>query len=140
MTINNAHRYLEGVWDWAILDGCFGQSRVKPMDIDGYLERHGHKLFFETKAPGVELPKAQFDALHSLVDDGHTVMLLWGRQNQPERMRLITPHCDFTEDVDLDRVLAVVRQWFAWANRTHNQQIRHQARAATKAQVDDRPF
>lgn len=140
MTINNPRAYMAGIWDWGIFGGCFGQSRVRPMDIDGYLERRGRKLFIETKAPGVELPKAQFDALHSLVDDGHTVMLLWGRQNQPERMRLITPHCDFTEDVDLDRVQAVVSQWYAWADRTHNQQIRHRTRAAAKAQVDDRPF
>lgn len=120
MTINSAHRYLQGVWDWAILDGCFGDTRIKPSDIDGYAERNGHKLFIETKAPGVALPdnSGQMIALRSLVNDGHAVMILWGKQNRPERMRLLTPTKDQTATVTLDQVRTIVRQWYAYANRT----------------------
>lgn len=120
MTINSAHRFLEGVWDWAILDGCFGQSRVRPTDVDGFIERNGHKFFLECKAPGVALPDSsgQMIALKSLVNDGHAVMILWGKQNRPEKMRLLTPTKDQTATVTLDQVRAIVRQWYAWADRT----------------------
>ena len=120
MTINNAHRYLQGVWDWGILEGCFGGSRIQPMDIDGYIERRGRKLFIETKAPGVELSDraGQMIALRSLVDDGHAVLIIWGQQNQPERLRLITPNCDRTESATLERVRTIIGQWYSWADRT----------------------
>jgi len=120
VTINSAHRYLEGVWDWAILDGCFGDTKIRPTDIDAYAERNGHKLFIETKAPGVALPDSsgQMIALRSLVKDGHAVMILWGKQNRPEKMRLLTPTKDQTATVTLDQVRTIVRQWYAWADRT----------------------
>lgn len=121
MTINSAHRYLEGIWDWAILDGCFGQSRVRPTDVDGYIERNGHKLFIETKAPGVALPDngGQMIALKSLVDDGHSLLILWGTPGRPNKLRLMAGACDRTEeDIDLGRVRQLVSAWYAWADRT----------------------
>lgn len=140
MTINSAHRYLQNLWDWAILDGCFGQSRIRPMDIDGYIERYGRKLFIETKAPGVKLSPAQFMALHSLVDDGHAVLILWGHRDQPERIRLMTPRCDFTEDGNLDRVREIVNAWFQWADRPAHRSGSRPMRPASKVSASDIPM
>ncbi len=135
MTINNVHRYLQGVWDWGILDGCFGSSRIQPTDIDGFIERRGHKLFIETKAPGVELPDhdGQMIALRSLVNDGCSVMILWGQQNQPEKMRLLVGDCDRIEYVTLDRVRQIISQWYQWADRTpyHRPTATHRTPAST---------
>jgi hypothetical protein len=118
MTINNAHNYLSNVWDWGCLDNCFGNSRIRPMDIDGYIERRGYKLFIETKAPGVELAKAQLDALRSLVNDGHSLLILWGHPGRPTKLRLLAGSCDRTEEnIDLGRVRELVQRWYQWADR-----------------------
>lgn len=147
MTINNVRRYLDGVWDWAILDGCFGYSRIKPTDIDAYTERHGHKLFIETKAPGVDLPdnSGQMIALKSLVADGHTLLILWGRQNQPTKLRLIAGDRDSTEDnIDIHRVRQIVSQWYQWADSTPQAQRTvyrpPQRKAARRRERMDIPF
>nr|AGC72350.1 single-stranded DNA-binding protein [uncultured bacterium A1Q1_fos_2004] len=137
MTINSAHRYLQGVWDWAILDGCFGDSKIKPMDIDGYIERRGHKFFLECKAPGVEPSYAQYTALRSLVSDGHAVMMLWGRRDQPEKLRLMAGKCDrVEEDIDLGRVRQIISDWYQWADRTPRQPTAKPATAKTVEPIE----
>lgn len=138
MTINSAHRYLDGVWDWGILDGCFGDSKVRPMDVDGYIERNGHKLFLECKAPGVELSHAQFSALRSLVTDGHSLLILWGHRDQPTKLRLLVGRTDRTEeDIALGRVRQIIGQWYAWADQTpHRQPAQYSVIEQTEQEID----
>ncbi len=91
MTINNPDKYLAGIWDWAILDGCFGETHIKPTDIDGMVERNGNFLFLETKAPGVPLPRGQEISFRRLAAQPDTVvMVVWGEQNQPVQLQVFS--------------------------------------------------
>lgn len=39
MTIHGSDRFLAGAWDWTVLDGCFGNTQIRPTDVDGMIER-----------------------------------------------------------------------------------------------------
>ena len=41
MTIHNKEAFLQGLWDWAILDGCFGNTRTRG--------RYGSDLAYELR-------------------------------------------------------------------------------------------
>ena len=128
MTINNAELYMAGVWDWAILDGCFGQTRIRPTDVDGLIERNGKCLFIETKKPGAPIPYGQALLHRALVQAGFSVVLVWGETNTPSKIKLLTPHASkIYEPADIEAFRALVCQWFTWADsqprcRQHNQQ------------------
>lgn len=117
MSIRNAQYYMEGVWDWGILRGCFGNTKIEPTDIDGCVERKGRFLYLETKRPGVQIPFGQELTFKSFISDGHTVLIIWGENNQPESMRLMTPFktVDYP-NADLETLKTVVSQWFQWAD------------------------
>lgn len=119
MTINNADLYMRGVWDWAILDGCFGETRIKPTDIDGCVERNGHALILETKQPGANIPTGQKIMFSNMAKTGFaSVIVIWGDTNSPQEMMLF--HGETIEDrrpVTLDGLRERVSKWFEWANR-----------------------
>lgn len=116
--IRNEDYYMDGIWDWSILRGCFGQTKIEPTDIDGCIERHGHKLFIETKQPGTDMPLGQSITLDSMTMDGHTVIVVWGKKNHPERIRVITPFGqEDLEQADLETFRGIVSRWFAWADK-----------------------
>jgi len=121
MTINNAELYMAGVWDWGLLDGCFGMTRIKPTDIDGLIERNGKCLFLETKRPGVCVPMGQAITHKALVSSGHSVLIIWGHTNAPSKLKLLTPSVTRTyESADLQTLRGIVQKWFTWANKqTH---------------------
>lgn len=111
----------EHLWDYAFLDGCFGESKIKPMDIDGMIERHGHFLFIETKKPDVrKIPTGQMMALERLATSlNSTVLVLFGEPNAPERGFALYPG-GFRDDFDVMDAGAVrdfVSRWFIWVNR-----------------------
>lgn len=88
MTIVDPNKYRDAAWDWGILNGCFGDGRIRPSDIDGVVEKGGHFLFIEAKPPGKPLGKGQellFEALASL-SPKVTVLVLWGEKEQPTEM------------------------------------------------------
>lgn len=119
MTIRNFHHYQEGVWDWAILDGCFGNTKITPTDIDGCVERNGKFLILETKRPGADMPTGQEVALKRMVVNGFTVIVLWGKTSHPEEMMVLTPFgTKARKAVTLDDVRQQVSRWFAWADST----------------------
>lgn len=121
MTITNPEKYMQGVWDWAILDGCFGETRIKPTDIDGLIERNGKFLVLETKSVGADVPHGQMITFRRMVQQGWYVCIVWGEQNSPRRIVFLTPHKSRPEVVfdpasiaDLRRI---VSWWFGRANR-----------------------
>lgn len=118
MTIENERAYLNGVWDWAILDGCFGETRIKPTDIDGLVERNGHFLMLECKAPGVPVKQGQMIMLSRAVETGFfTVMTVWGHQNQPEKLQVIGSIGNITiEPCDMETFRKYVSTWFFYAD------------------------
>lgn len=83
MTIEDAHAYVAGLWDWSALAGCF--NGVRPTDLDGLVERRGQFLAFETKVHGPRsLPRGQAIAFEALRRTGYfTVVVIWGRPGRP---------------------------------------------------------
>lgn len=119
MTIENERAFLDGIWDWAILDGCFGDTRIKPTDIDGMTERNGHFLMLECKAPGVPVKQGQAILIRRLVETGFfTVMIVWGQQNQPEKLRISGTMGDREIDpCNIELFRHYVALWFDQANQ-----------------------
>jgi hypothetical protein len=116
MTIQNKDLFMSNVWDWGILKGCFGKTKIEPTDLDGVIERHGRKLILETKQPGATIPFGQELTLKSFVQDGHSVYVIWGQKDKPQKLRIITPFRDSEEEADLKQLRLRVHQWFEWAD------------------------
>lgn len=117
MAIRNMEHYAEAFWDWGILEGCFGTTKIGPTDIDGCIERHGWKLVIETKMPWGNVPVGQERFLQSFLDDGHSVCLVWGKDSTPQRIRVMTPTktVDFPE-ADRETLRNIVSHWYSVAN------------------------
>lgn len=122
-TIYNEEKFLssppagfDGVFDWAWTDGCFGETKIKPMDIDGIVERHGRFLVFETKNPGVVIPKGQRITLRALVNTGvFTVMVIWGK-GEIEEFCVVYPDGKKKEGNTEEEARQVVKEWYQEAD------------------------
>jgi hypothetical protein len=122
MTINNPELFMAGVWDWAILDGCFGNTRIRPTDIDGCVERNGHFLYFETKRPGAHIPFGQLLTYRGWVNKGDSVIVIWGEKNKPQRLQVFTPRHRPPDGkvyayADVTKLRQLVGQWFDLVDR-----------------------
>lgn len=126
MTIQNPDKYLSNLWDWAILAGCFGTTRIEPTDLDGFVERNGKFLVIETKAPGVEVKTGQMITFDALVHTGYfSVVVVWGNPGVPEKIMLKTSKVTRTyEPADLSKLRNIVTQWFEYANQTPTPEFR----------------
>lgn len=120
MTINNPDEFMDSLWDWAILDGCFGKTRIKPTDMDGLVERNGKFLGLETKKPDVEIPMGQRITFENLIKSGNwTIIVAWGFRNEPQKLMLMTSKTTrIYEDADINTFRNIVSQWFEYANST----------------------
>lgn len=118
MTINNPELFCAGLWDWATLDGCFGNTRIKPTDIDGFVERNGKFLIIETKGAGVPIPKGQwitFNELRKL--EVFTIIVVWGETNKPEEMQVFTRNgISQKKSCTLDEFRDKVKSWYEFAD------------------------
>lgn len=121
MTINNPDLYMAGIWDWSILDGCFGETHIKPTDIDGLVEHNECFLLLETKQPGAQLPRGQELMFRALVKRaGAVVIVIWGERNNPERLRVFSEkHPDGKEIDDTGGVELLRRYVSVWYARAH---------------------
>src|SRR5690349_19824127 len=91
--IHDMTRFCRSLWDWSLLDGCFGPTRIRPSDLDGVVERKGCLLVLEAKSPGVSVPAGQMRMLRALAHSGHvTVIVIWGHPQQPETLLWIDAH------------------------------------------------
>jgi len=119
MTINNIKAFIASLWDWSVLDGCFGSPSMRPTDIDGIIEASGHFLMIETKSPGKEIPEGQrimFDKLMENTENNHfTVLLAWGRPGLPVKMQKWP---DEPYKVDLGEMRRFVKNWYVFSR--HN--------------------
>lgn len=118
MTIEDPAKFCAGLWDWGELTGCFGETRIMPTDLDGFVERNGKFLVLETKAPGAAIPKGQQITFDRLVSTGFfTVVVVWGETNKPQRILLMTSQITKTYQVaDMAMLRWIVSSWFQWAN------------------------
>lgn len=122
MTIQDREAFFSNLWDWAILDGCFADSGIKPTDIDGFVERKGRFLILETKAPTTDLANGQRWAFEGLVKTGaFTIVIIWGHKNAPERLSMWTLHKGCVKrrkypQANLEKLREVVTWWYDKAN------------------------
>lgn len=120
MTIRNPTSFMEGFWDWGMLDNCFS-GNVKVSDIDGIIERRNSFLVIETKKPGVPIPKGQeimFKSLQKL--EKFTVVVVWGMKNNPVEMQVYYPNGQISEKkpADVNKFKDFVAWWYAEVEKT----------------------
>lgn len=117
MTIRDMDSFIGAIWDWAILDGCFGHTRVRPTDIDGLVERNGQFLLLEGKSPGKSVPTGQEIIFRRLLKTGiFTIIVIWGIPDTPESLKLFYRTSVKTiEPATLADLRAAVHSWFSWA-------------------------
>jgi hypothetical protein len=117
MRIRNMQAYDRGIWDWEILRGCFGDTKICPTDIDGCVERKCKFLYLETKQPGKDVPLGQRITLEQLAKRGDTVLIVHGEQGNTEHITKMTPFgIQNYEDASNDTLRDMVTQWFRWAD------------------------
>lgn len=109
----------DGKFDWDVFkqSGCFGDTRIEPMDFDGVVERKKHYLIFETKDRGKEIPKGQEITLSNLnVAKSFTVVMLWPKAPPFETME-IRYHTGKAITVNgHDEIIDKIKSWFSWAD------------------------
>ncbi len=114
MTIRNVQAFVDALWDWGILEGCFGTTGIAPTDVDGLVERNGHFLLLEAKGPGVPLKRGQSRTLEALIATGcFTVLVVWGTPGKPERVQIFP---EPPMDANLKVFCGIVEMWFDLAN------------------------
>ena len=120
MTIRDKDAFMRGLWDWKVLDGCFGDTHIRPMDVDGLIERRRHFLFLEAKPAGGTLTKGQEITLTELSLQPRTCCVVFYGDPQEETVERITV---FTRgeardqaDASLDGLRTFVSLWYAWAD------------------------
>lgn len=113
MSIENPEEYLKNLWDWKILNDCFGESKIKVSDIDGFVERKGKVLILETKASGVVVPLGQTIAFDAFVKKNMTVFVIWGSPGCPQKLKIWPREAI---DCDLEILQSYVKRWYNWAN------------------------
>jgi hypothetical protein len=112
MTIRNEKAFLEGFWDWGMLDSCF-PGRIKVSDIDGIVQRGNSFLVLETKKPGVLVPKGQEIMFKAMQQKGFTILILWGTQNNPVEMQVYYPNGQISKKkpADVNKFKEIVSWW-----------------------------
>ena len=117
MTIHEPVLFLDGIWDWSIFDGCFGQTRIAVTDIDGLVERRGKFLVIEAKSPRTHIPTGQKIMFDALVATGFfSVLVIWGDTNKPVRAMLMNQKGVFDySPADVKKCRAIVSAWFQYA-------------------------
>jgi len=132
--LTKPEQVVDGIWDWGFLRGCLGSDvRCTPSDLDGFLTRHSEVLLFEGKAESVaELPTGQRRAFRTLALRGCTILILWGRAENPAEPWNKTPtraaiwrkhkhEPEKAKAVTVDDVRTFVAKWWEKADtKEHN--------------------
>jgi hypothetical protein len=88
VTIRSLKSYVDALWDWGFLDGCFGGSRIRVSDVDGIVEHNGYFLLIEAKSAGKDVPRGQAILFDHLVANEHwAVLVIWGAPGVPKMAR-----------------------------------------------------
>lgn len=117
----------DGVFDWSWTDGCFGETKITPMDFDGVIERRGNFLVIESKKMGCEVPKGQLITLDTAHKIGvFTILFIWGK-SAPEKLQIWYPGNHNNEELrgkksdvhatTKEKAKEIVRRWYEHANK-----------------------
>ena len=110
----------DGVFDWDVFKqaGCFGDTKIEPMDFDGVVDRNKHYLVFETKNNGAEIPTGQRITLENLhIAKTFTVIKIWPKSPPFERMEMITAKGHSYEYHGHEKIIEVIRRWYIAADK-----------------------
>lgn len=120
MAIRSIDHFVNAIWDWDILNGCFDEKGfIKPTDVDGLVERNGMFLLLEAKSPGFPIKMGQFITQRALIRTGcFTIVNIWGDKNSPEKVQVVHPSekQEVYDPADLETLRGVVRSWYKWAS------------------------
>lgn len=117
MTIRDIDKYVSRLWDWGILDGCFGPT-IKPTDIDGVVEKNGQFLFIEAKGLGIDIPLGQQIMYKQMARKGMSVLIIWGETNCPNYAQLFSTHYPNGSEIsptNLEEIRRICKTWYQWA-------------------------
>jgi len=120
----------DGVFDWDFLLPAFKGTNIKPMDIDGTVERKGKILLYETKDPDKQIPLGQTITLNTFLEIGLgkiNVFVLYGKTPSEivgmeewfwgkNSKGIYTINHSPIVECNADYVLERTSQWFKWAN------------------------
>ena len=113
--------YSDGKVDWQWFQKAFVGTKIKPMDIDGVVERRGHFLMLESKGLGADIPKGQLltlEAFHRL--RVVTILFVWGKLGPTKYLlwREINSggkRDSSPKDCNGEMLTGVVMKWRYWA-------------------------
>lgn len=116
----------DGEFSWDFLDPAWMGTKIKPMDFDAVIERHGHRLIFETKAPNTPLQIGQVITLTNEWKLGATIFHLEGKTPETIEKMAVYPEggyedrrkfgCIPLKSCGWPDVLFRARRWFCWAS------------------------
>lgn len=118
MNIRDPKVFAESFWDWTFLNECF-KHNIRVSDIDGLVERNGWFLLIETKLPGVTIPTGQWKMYPHLASRGFTILIVWGKPNEPQEMQVWYPHKAMPQPKQKSShqlMRWVASRWFKWAD------------------------
>ena len=104
-------------------DDCFG-GKIGLTDVDGLVERNGHFLFVEWKAPQEKLPMGQrilFEQLTKL-SDKIVVVVVNGHSSQSEGSHPVQYQTAYkgrwsaVEETNIEQLRDFFRRWYTWAD------------------------
>lgn len=119
MTIKNIDYYVNNLWDWSVLDGCFGDTNIQVTDLDGVVERNGRFLILECKSHDADIPTGQDILFRRLMKTGYfTIFVIWGNPGIPEKMCAYDKHGgkQFFHEVNIEVLRNFVGKWFERSN------------------------
>lgn len=116
---------MDGLWDWAVLDGCFGTTRIAPTDVDGLIERNGCFLFLEAKPDGGNLAQGQSITLLQLSRQPRTVVLVFYGDPRAKTISRISKFWDGQvaeqPGASIETLRRLVSNWYKWADKQPRQ-------------------
>lgn len=120
MTINDPKGFVAGLWDWSILDGCFGNTGIRVGDADGMVERNCRTLLIDPKAPGTLLKPGQMRMWRNQSLTGWiTVYVVWGDTDKPEHIQIYTKKKIYQKmPCDMELFRDLVKSWFDYASKS----------------------
>lgn len=120
MSIKNADKFQEALWDWKFLEGKVAKDKnIYPMDIDGCLEHRGNVLFIETMMhKDGHLHEGQRRTYVTLERQGNAVMFIRGLQTELCDVEIWHRGKTFQyRNMSQDRIARLIAKWWGWAER-----------------------
>ncbi len=105
----------DGFFDWEFLNPIF-PGKIEITDVDGIVERHGHYILFETKAPMAMIPNGQRIMHDMMIKTGlFTIVHIWG--DECEEWKIYFHNGVAKEGNGKEDLYNIVDRWVKYAER-----------------------